>query len=65
MLALVLQNREDEGFLYALPDRFPPLWLPLSSQERGLGGEVGFKFKKECVMDDDDDTGDANPGEDA
>ena len=41
------------------------LWLPRSSQERGLGGEVGFKIKKECAMDDDDDTGDANPGEDA
>ena len=64
MLALVLQNREDEGFLYALTS--PP--NPLSDKERGTRPgprERVCQFKKECVMDDDDDTGDADPGEDA
>ena len=43
-------------------------WLP-SPTRKGTGGEVRgaatFKIKKGCAMDDDDDTGDANPGEDA
>ena len=69
--APILTISEDEGFLYArrpLPAfGHPPLQgegFRLPAPSRGRAGEV-VNSRERFAMDDDDDTGDANPEEDA